>query len=67
MWRDSMFWVIKIFGLGMWVAILSIAIVAIVFKNGTEKDAAFVFLAIMDLLVIVIVVRAIREGARKYG
>jgi hypothetical protein len=53
-----MLWIIKILGLGIWVAIISMAIVAILFRDGTEMDATFVFVAIMDFIVIGIVARA---------
>jgi hypothetical protein len=64
MWRDSMFWMMKALGLGIWVAILSMAIVATLFKNGTEKDATFVYVAIMDFIVITGVTKTILKIVR---
>jgi hypothetical protein len=55
---------IRIIGLGIWVAILSIAISAFFLKHGTEEDATLVFAAIMDLIVIVIVGRTILRTCR---
>ena len=43
---------IRIIGLGIWVAILSMAISAFFFRHGTEEDATLVFVAIMDFIVI---------------
>jgi sulfite exporter TauE/SafE len=60
-----MFWIMKIFGLGMWVAILSMAIAAIVFKNGTKKDAATVYVAIMDFIVITVAAKTIMEISKR--
>jgi hypothetical protein len=40
-------------------------IVAIFFKDGTEKDAAFVYVAIMDCIVIIVVVKTIVKVFRK--
>jgi hypothetical protein len=51
--------VLRIIGFGIWVAILSMAISAVVFRHCTEKDATLVFVAIMDLFVIVVAARAI--------
>lgn len=56
---------IRIIGLGIWVAILSMAIAAIVLKNGTEKDAATVYVAIMDFIVIAVVAKAIMKSLRR--
>jgi hypothetical protein len=50
---------IRIIGLGIWVAILSMAISAFFFRHGTEEDATLVFVAIMDLLVILFVAKGI--------
>jgi uncharacterized membrane protein len=50
---------IRIIGLGIWVAILSMAISAFFFRHGTEEDATLVFVAIMDFIVIGVVVRAV--------
>jgi hypothetical protein len=49
--------IIKILGLGMWVGILSIAIAPLLFKNGTEQDVTNVYVAIMDSIVIMLVIR----------
>jgi hypothetical protein len=49
--------VIKILGLGMWVGILSLAIAPLLFKNGTEQDVTNVYVAIMDSIVIMFVIR----------
>jgi hypothetical protein len=57
--------VIRIIGIGIWVAILSMAIAALFFKHSTEEDATLVFVAIMDLIVIGVVVRAILRICRK--
>ena len=50
---------IRVIGLGIWVAILSMAISAFFFRHGTEEDATLVFAAIMDFIVIGVVARAI--------
>lgn len=55
---------IRIIGLGIWVAILSTAISAFFFRNGTEEDAALVFVAIMDFIVIGVVARAVLRMCR---
>ena len=51
--------VIRIIGLGIWVAILSMVISAFFFRHGTEEDATIVFVAIMDLIMIAVVARAV--------
>lgn len=53
--------VIRIIGIGILVAILSMAIAALFFKHGTEEDATLVFVAIMDFIVIGVVARAVRR------
>jgi hypothetical protein len=55
---------IRIIGLGISVAILSMAIAAFFLKHATEEDATLVFLAIMDFIVIVIVGRTILRICR---
>jgi hypothetical protein len=50
---------IRIIGLGIWVAILSMAISAFFFRHGTEDDVTLVFVAIMDFIVIGVVSRAV--------
>lgn len=50
---------IRIIGLGIWVAILSMAISAFFFRHGTEEDATLVFVAIMDFIVIGFIARAV--------
>jgi hypothetical protein len=55
---------IRIIGLGIWVAILSMAIAAFFLKHATEEDATLVFVAIMDFIVIVIVGRTILRICR---
>ena len=57
--------VIRIIGLGIWVAILSMAISAFFFRHGTEEDATLIFVAIMDFIVIGVVVRAVLRICRK--
>lgn len=54
-----MFTAIRFIGLGIWVAILSMAIAAFFFPHGTEEDATLVFVSIMDFIVIGMVARAI--------
>jgi hypothetical protein len=56
---------IRIIGLGIWVAILSMAISAFFFRHGTEEDATLVFVAIMDFIVIGVVARTILRMCRK--
>jgi len=51
--------IIRIIGLGIWVAILSMAITAFVFRHGTEEDATLVFVTIMDVIVIGVFARAV--------
>jgi hypothetical protein len=50
---------IRIIGIGIWVAILSMAISALFFRHGTEEDATLVFVIIMDLLVFLLVAKGI--------
>jgi hypothetical protein len=50
---------IRIIGLGIWVAILSMAISAFFFRHSTEEDATLVFVTIMDFIVIGVAVRAV--------
>ena len=50
---------IRFIGLGIWVAIISMAISAFFFRHGTEEDATLVFVAIMDFIVIGFVARAV--------
>ncbi len=49
---------IRIIGLGIWIAILSMAISAFFFRHGTEENATLVFVAIMDFIVILASARA---------
>jgi hypothetical protein len=56
---------VRIIGLGIWVAILSMAITAFFYRHGTEEDATLVFVTIMDFIVIGVVVRALRRMCRK--
>lgn len=49
---------IRIIGLAIWVAILSMAISAFFLRHGTEEDVTLVFVAIMDFIMIAIVARA---------
>jgi hypothetical protein len=56
---------IRIIGLGIWVAILSMAISAFFFRHGTEEDVTLVFVAIMDFIVITIVAKVIMKASRK--
>jgi len=51
--------IIRIIGLGIWVAILSMAITAFVFRHGREEDATLVFVTIMDVIVIGVFARAV--------
>ncbi len=55
---------IRIIGLGIWIAILSMAISAIFFRHRTEEDATLVFVAIMDFIVIEVIARAILRRCR---
>jgi hypothetical protein len=50
---------IRIIGLGIWIAILSMAISAFFFRHGTEDDVTLVFVVIMDFIVIGVVVRSV--------
>jgi hypothetical protein len=50
---------IRIIGLGIWVAILSMAISAFFFRHATEEDATLVFVAIMDFVLIAITAKGI--------
>ena len=56
---------IRIIGLGIWVAILSMAIAALFLGHGTEEDATLVFVAIMDFIVIVVVAKAVLRMCHK--
>ncbi len=49
--------VIRILGLGILVGILSMAIAPLLFKNGTEQDVTTVYVAIMDSIVIMFIIR----------
>jgi hypothetical protein len=55
----------RIIGLGIWVAILSMAISAFFFRHGTEEDATLVFVAIMDFIVIGVIAGAVLRMCRK--
>ena len=55
---------IRIIGLGIWVAILSMAIAAFFLKHATEEDTTLVFVAIMDFIVIAIIGRAVLRICR---
>jgi len=56
---------IRFIGLGVWVAILSMAISASFFRHGTEEDATLVFVTNMDSIVIAIVARAVLNRVKK--
>jgi hypothetical protein len=56
---------IRIIGLGIWVAILSMAISAFFLRHGTEEDATLVFVTIMDVIVIGVFARAILSRVKK--
>ncbi|MBN1571282.1 MAG: hypothetical protein JXA73_25835 [Acidobacteria bacterium] len=56
---------IRIIGLGIWVAILSMAISAFFFRHGTEEDATLVFVAIMDFIVVGVATRAVLRMCHK--
>jgi hypothetical protein len=56
---------VRIVGLGIWVAILSMAISAFFFRDGTEEDATLVFVAIMDSIVIGVAVRGVLRMCSK--
>jgi hypothetical protein len=49
--------IIKILGLGIWVGILSMAIAPLLLKNATEQDVTNVYVAIMDSIVIMLIIR----------
>jgi hypothetical protein len=55
---------IRIIGLGIWVAILSMAISTFLLKHATEEDTTLVFVAIMDFIVIAIIGRTILRICR---
>ena len=63
-WQMLMLAAIRIIGLGIWVAILSMAISALFFRHGTEEDATLVFVAIMDSIVIAIIGRTVLRICR---
>lgn len=50
---------IRIIGLGIWVAILSMAISALFVRHSTEENATRVFVAIMDSIVIAVAAKAV--------
>ena len=56
---------IRIIGLGIWVAILSMAISAFFFRHGTEEGVTLVFVAIMDFIAIVFAARAVLRMCSK--
>jgi hypothetical protein len=60
-----MFTGIRIIGLGIWVAIISMAISAFFFGHGTEEDVTLVFVAIMDFIVIGVIGRAVLRMCHK--
>jgi hypothetical protein len=49
--------VIKILGLGIWVGFISMAIAPLLIKNATEQDGTLVYVAIMDCVVIIFVLK----------
>lgn len=55
---------IRIIGLGIWGAILSMAISEFFLRHGSEEDATLVFVAIMDSIVIAIIGRAVLRICR---
>ena len=57
--------VIRIIGLGIWVAIIGMAISAFFFRYGTEDEVTLVFVAIMDFIVIGVVARAVLKICRR--
>jgi hypothetical protein len=59
-----MLFVMRIIGPGIWVAILSMAISALFFRRATEEDATFVFVVIMDFIVIGVAARALLRMCR---
>ncbi len=56
---------IRIIGLGIWVAVLSMAITALFFRRCTEEDVTIVFVAIMDFIVIEVAARAVLSRVKK--
>jgi len=56
---------IRIIGLGIWVAIISMAISALLFRHCTEEDATLVFVTIMDFIVIGVIARTVLRMCRK--
>lgn len=56
---------VRIIGLGIWAAILSMAIAAYFFRHGTEEDATLVFVAVIDFIVIGVVARTLMKMCRK--
>jgi hypothetical protein len=63
--RKPMLTGIRVIGLGIWVAIFSMAISALVFRHSTEENATLVFVAIMDFIVIAVVARTLLRRCRK--
>jgi hypothetical protein len=63
--RKIMLTGIRIIGLGIWIAILSMAISAFFFRHGTEEDVTLVFVATMDFIVIGVVVRSVLKLRHK--
>ncbi len=57
---------IRIIGLGIWVAILSMAISAFFFRHGSEEDTTLVFVTVMDFILIVVVARAVLRMRSKH-
>ena len=60
-----MFWIIKLLGLGIWVAILSTAISSIFIKNGAEQEVTLVYVTIMDFIVIAVAAKTIMKIFKK--
>ncbi len=60
-------WMIKIIGSGILVAILSMIVAAVFFGKGTEKDVTFIYMAMMDFVVIAVIARAVLKRIKKFN
>jgi hypothetical protein len=60
-------WFIRLFGLGIWGVIVSMAIVAFLFEDATEADVTLMYVAFIDFVAIWFIMRGGIRAFRKSG
>jgi hypothetical protein len=58
-------WIIRLFGLGIWGVILSMAVVAFFFRDATEAAVTLMYVAFMDFAAIWFIMRVVLRAFRK--